>query len=41
LNYGAFKDTGFMQPKWNNGILDEWNNGQKRITADAFNKGGT
>jgi hypothetical protein len=23
----------FMQAAWNNGILEQWNNGQKRITS--------
>jgi len=29
----AFNDTGFMPPTWNDGMLESWNNGQKRITS--------
>ena len=30
-NHAAFNDTGFMPLTWNDGMLESWNNGQKRI----------
>ena len=32
-NHAAFNDTGFVPPTWNDGMLESWNNGQKRITS--------
>jgi hypothetical protein len=28
-----FNGTGFMPSTWNNGMLEQWNNGQKRMAS--------
>jgi hypothetical protein len=32
-NHASFNDNGFVPPSWNNGMLEQWNNGQKRINS--------
>jgi hypothetical protein len=33
LNHVPFNSTAFMPSTWNDGMLELWNNGQKRITS--------
>jgi hypothetical protein len=32
--YASFEGTEFVPLTWNAGIVEQWNNGQKRITSE-------
>jgi hypothetical protein len=34
--HAAFKDEEFISPAWNNGMQENWNNGEKHWHHDIF-----